>query len=401
VPAAEGGTRFTVKGGQPLTEDEHLARIWISKPGEQVQERRLAGPRRPRDRGEPPGCEGGIEFGEDEAFLRPAPVGLGEPSRLRDDPAVGGGRTDNFGRSRRSSLDAGRACRTNDDPAPLQLRAGALSDPGADEQLLGQAHPTPTPDDERFLSSALVCGFLADTPVTNANGPVGDRSGLDVVADDDGRTPLLTSELADQLVDEGRADGVELAGRLVGEQEHGAVRERGAHRDPLLLATRELARASRALVAEADPLEKLVRASIASASVRSGEAELERDELPGGQIGVERTRVVLLDVSEHARSVIGEPAPTQLADVVPEDRHPARRGAVEPRQDPQEGGLARAARPEDDEHLTLFDRERESLESRRVAFGRRVDAEDVTSLDGAHRATLLVVPHTSRAATAA
>jgi hypothetical protein len=49
---------------------------------------------------------------------------------------------------------------------------------------------------------------------------------------------VLAGELADELVDEPCARGVELSRRLVGEEELWAVGERGADGDALLLAAR-------------------------------------------------------------------------------------------------------------------------------------------------------------------
>ena len=71
---------------------------------------------------------------------------------------------------------------------------------------------------------------------------VGDRGRARVVADDERRHAFLAGELGEERVDGCGAELVELAGRLVGDQEPRPVRERRAERDALLLAARELAR---------------------------------------------------------------------------------------------------------------------------------------------------------------
>ena len=81
--------------------------------------------------------------------------------------------------------------------------------------------------------------------------------------------PLLARELADQRVRRRRVRGVELARRLVRDQQARPVRERGGERDPLLLAARELGRIRVAPVGEADAFEQLVRAGMPLGARRS------------------------------------------------------------------------------------------------------------------------------------
>ena len=66
-----------------------------------------------------------------------------------------------------------------------------------------------------------------------------------VVRDDDGGAVLLAHEVGEQRVGEHRVLAVELARRLVGEQQPRPVRERGADGDALLLAAGELRRPGR------------------------------------------------------------------------------------------------------------------------------------------------------------
>ena len=103
---------------------------------------------------------------------------------------------------------------------------------------------------------------------------------LGVVADDHRRAAMLAHELREHVVDLVGGRAVELAGRLVGEEDLRPVGERGAERDALLLAARQLGRVARSrFVGEADALEQLVGAAQALARRGAAQPELQRDEL--------------------------------------------------------------------------------------------------------------------------
>src|SRR5581483_11881576 len=92
--------------------------------------------------------------------------------------------------------------------------------------------------------------------------------------------------------------GVQLAGRLVGEEHLRSMRERSAERDALLLAAGELRRVPVALRSEADAFEQLVCAAQALRARRPAQAELHGDELACAQLRCERAGVVLVGVAE-------------------------------------------------------------------------------------------------------
>src|SRR3989442_14624400 len=100
----------------------------------------------------------------------------------------------------------------------LEPRDGPRLDPGAVEEFLREPQPAAPTDDDRLLA-AFAGPFLADAPVANAHDAVRDQRGLGVVADDHGRAPLRTRQLRDRVVDEQRVRVIELAGRLVREEE--------------------------------------------------------------------------------------------------------------------------------------------------------------------------------------
>ena len=79
------------------------------------------------------------------------------------------------------------------------------------------------------------------------------------MADEQRRAPELAAQLADQLEENSRVCAIELAGRLVGEEESRPMRQGGADRNTLLLSAGELVRPRRAPVEEANTLEQRVR----------------------------------------------------------------------------------------------------------------------------------------------
>jgi len=119
-------------------------------------------------------------------------------------------------RFRRRPASRGFSNRRDDDSFVRELRAGPTPDTGARQELFGQTEPAPARDDERF--AGIPAGLLADPAVAHADGAISDRRRLDVMADDDGGTAVLSGELGKQRVDEARARGVELPGGLIGEQ---------------------------------------------------------------------------------------------------------------------------------------------------------------------------------------
>ena len=74
----------------------------------------------------------------------------------------------------------------------------------------------------------------------------------------DRRRLLAANELPDQLEQPARVLGIELTGRLVREEEAGAVGERRADGDPLLLAAGQLGRMRAPTVEQSHALEQLV-----------------------------------------------------------------------------------------------------------------------------------------------
>ena len=127
--------------------------------------------------------------------------------------------------------------------------------------------------------------------------PVCDRRSGIVVADDDRGRAALSRELGDQRVDHLGVLGVQLAGRLVGEQEPRAMCEGGAESDSLLLAAGQAPGPLVEPVSETHALQELRRRVAGFRPRAPHQLRAERDGLHAGQVRRERASIVLI---EHA-----------------------------------------------------------------------------------------------------
>jgi hypothetical protein len=216
----------------------------------------------------------------------PAPKGLANVAKLDAEPgarrepwqagAVGLGR-----RTRAVAVE-----RREDDTAILEARSRAAVDAGARKVLLGQPEPAALAEHDRVLPAfAVTERLLRDAPVPDADDSVGDRRRRGIVADDDCGARLLPRELADHAEDELGVPLVQLAGRLVGEQQARPMGERGAHGHALLLAPGELSWSRAAPVGEPDALEELVGAREPGCRRSPAQAERQCNELASGELG--------------------------------------------------------------------------------------------------------------------
>ena len=99
-------------------------------------------------------------------------------------------------------------------------------------------------------------------PWSSVSGAAADAADqLAVVRRDDDRRAAGV-DLAEQVHDLERELGIEVAGRLVGQDDRRIVDERAGDGDALLLAARELHRVRVHPVLQADPLEHLERAAL-------------------------------------------------------------------------------------------------------------------------------------------
>ena len=146
------------------------------------------------------------------------------------------------GARRRPFLHALAAGCGDDDPLLVELRRRARRDPRAPQELLRQPDPAAVADDDLLVVPGLPRRLGADAAVAHVDDAVGDRRRLGVVRHDHRRRAGVACKVADHVVDALRVFRIELARRLVGDEEPRPVYERGAQRDALLLSAGELVR---------------------------------------------------------------------------------------------------------------------------------------------------------------
>ena len=218
--------------------ERQLARVRDVDAGEQSQQCRLARSRPSGDRGHPPGRELVASRPSITRRRWPRPAAAGERAqdaalqplrlRLRSPPAE-------RGRSRAPAGPralAGRASRAARRPA--RAHAGAISDPApARATPAGSCSqpPRPRPARPRRPRRSSTTRPSRSRTLRSANSDA-----RRIVGDDDRGRRRGRARARRSAPDRCRADRVELARRLVGEQQRRAVRERRAHGDALALA---------------------------------------------------------------------------------------------------------------------------------------------------------------------
>ena len=158
-----------------------------------------------------------------------------------------------------------------------------------------------------------------------------------VVRHHHGRLPVGVHRLAHQLEDLTAGLRVEVAGRLVGEQDRGPRDEGARDRHPLLLAAGQLGRAVAAPALEADLPHELVYPRLVG--LLAGDRERQGDVL----LGVEHRQEVE-ELEDEANVLPAQPRQRCVAEgaqLGAGDRDRARGRLVETREQVHEGGLAR------------------------------------------------------------
>src|SRR3954451_10679023 len=169
-----------------------------------------------------------------------------------------------------------------------------------------------------------------------------------VMSDHDGRLSVVRDHLAYEVEDLGARGGVEVAGRLVREDDRRTRGERPGDGHTLLLASRELRWPVGAAVVEAGPLDDLFDPLLVD--LAAGELERKPDVLLRVQ---HREEVEELEdeadvlAPELRQLVVAEPR-----DVGAGDRDRSGCGPVEPRQDVHHGRLSGPGRANDGRELS-------------------------------------------------
>jgi hypothetical protein len=185
--------------------------------------------------------------------------------------------------------------------------------------------------------------------------PVGPGSELGIVRHQHQRGLRFPVQGHQQIDHAAAGLGIETPGGLVGEQDLRPVGERARDADPLLLAAGELQRIVVQPLGEPHPREQLARPLLVFAASPAG-LELQRDEhvLERGE---RRHQLERLEHEPHALGaergplVLGEPA-----EVPPVETHRSLGGAVEARQQAEQGRLPAPGRPHHGDEALGLDR---------------------------------------------
>ena len=153
--------------------------------------------------------------------------------------------------------------------------------------------------------------------------------------------------------------GVEVAGRLVRQQDLGPAGQRAGDGRALHLAPGELGRQMGETVPEPDPVQQLLPFLLQPAPFSPVRPEAVADQLRHEHVFKRRQLgqqvIELEDEPERAVAQLVALAFGQVVDPLAVEQHLARFGRVEQAQQVQERALARAAGPHDRDHLAALD----------------------------------------------
>src|SRR5688572_16551424 len=202
------------------------------------------------------------------------------------------------------------------------------------------------------LARAMAALDSLDQAVLEVDDGLGELRHLGLVRNHQDGDPGLV-ELDEEFHDLERALGIEVAGRLVGEQDFGIGHQRAGDGDALLLAARQLGRRVVGPRHEADPVERLERRlaprGLAFAAIDQRQLDVLHRAGPREQVETLEHEAEILAPQQRAL-VAGE----RLDFGAEETKHP-RSGHVEAAEDVHRGRLARARRAHDRDEVAALD----------------------------------------------
>ena len=200
---------------------------------------------------------------------------------------------------------------------------------------------------------------------------------LVVRRDDHGRAGAV--DPVEQLHDPDRRLGVEVAGRLVGQQQRRVVDERARDRDALLLAARQLVGVVVQLRREAGQAQDVGHLLAHLAARAAGHLERVRDVVVDRPV---RQQLEVLEDDAEVAAVVRDLLAADLRQVAPRDRDRAVRRLDLLDQQPHDRRLAGAGRADEEHELARVDRERRVLQAHVAA---RVLLRDAAEVDDGTR----------------
>ena len=216
-----------------------------------------------------------------------------------------------------------------------------------------------------------------------------------IVRDHHHRLAVLPVEHLQQGQDLGRRPAIEVARRLVTDEERRVGHDGPGDRDTLLLAPRELPRLVARAIGQPDERQGDGRPPPA---LRGGQAGQEERQLHVALGGEHRHQVVELEDEPH----VGRPPSRQLAtreliDPLAADDDLAAGRRVQPADEVEQGGLAGPRRTHEGEELALRDVEVDAVQDLDPLASAPVRLRDAPDLDQAHGEPTAGPDRTSRA----
>src|SRR5262245_49027777 len=229
------------------------------------------------------------------------------------------------------------------------------------------------------LRNCIRLGELALVEVLDGVGALG---GAPVVRHHhDGLAELVVQALEQPEHVGGRLP-VEVAGRLVGDDEHRIGHQRARDRHALLLAAGKLGGVVAHAIGEADERQHGLDVLASRAPAEGSKGQRQLDVLERGQ---HRHQVVKLEHEpDRPRAPVGKLGLRELRDVDAVDQDRARVGLVDPGNEVEQRRLARARRPHQAEEVAALHVEREVVQHRHHLAAAAVRLEDVADLDELH-----------------
>ena len=213
------------------------------------------------------------------------------------------------------------------------------------------------------------------------------------MGDEHDRLAVFAVELAKQGENLGAAVGVEVARRLVGEDDLGLVHEGPGDGDALLLAAGELARLVIGPLSQTDQGEGFEPRLLGVLASDAGVVAGQEDVLEGGE---GRDQVEVLEDEAHSAgpdlgsSIVGKRGHVLSREVELGSGAVVRVGSVEQAQDVHESALAGSGRAHDRYHLARLDRDLDALEGfDGVAAAQPVGLAEVSTFEDCHRSVSL------------
>ena len=195
MPPPERRQLGRIEPGDHLARHGHKSRVGPHEPGEHAKERALPGARPPRHHGHAP-CRELRRAAVEHRPLAPAtPEADDHLAELGRDARGRGGRAG--GAIRRHDPLARLSRGHEEHAAVVRLCTGQSADAGVAQELLGEAQPAASPDHDGGLACAG--GLVAQPPVADVDGAVGDPRRSRVVAHQDDGRGLLPGQLADRV----------------------------------------------------------------------------------------------------------------------------------------------------------------------------------------------------------